>query len=112
RFDISIHNDSFVLFERTVPDQDVVEVAFEVPSGALSGRVLGANGRLLRRVPITVVRDGYTDMGSFYGDCYRRMYTKDDGSFAFRLLAPGSYTLRTPDGFQSDKPPPRVPRGR
>jgi len=112
RFDVSIHNDSFQLFERAVPDQDVVELSFEVPSGALSGRVLGADGQPLRRVPISAVRSDYTDTESFYGDAYRRMYTADDGSFAFRLLTPGSYTLRAPDGFQRDSPPPRVPHGR
>ncbi len=28
------------------------------------------------------------------------------------LLSPGTYTLRAPNGFQDDSPPPRVPHGR
>lgn len=75
-------------------------------------RVVDANGKPLARVGITAVRSGATDTGSFYRDHHARTRTDEDGMFEFRLLAPGSYTLRAPDGFQRDSPPPRVPHGR
>ena len=109
RFTIAANRGSYADSLQTVPDRDHVDLAFEVPGGGLSGRVFGADER---RVPITIVRSGFADWDSFYRDGYRSMYTEKDGSFAFRLLAPGSYTLRAPDGFQDDSPPPRVPHGR
>ena len=95
-----------------MPDQDGIELSFRVPSGAISGRIFGAEGKPLRNVPITAVLEDAADTADFYRDCYRRTFTKDDGTFAFRLLAPGSYTLRAPDGFQRDSLPPLLPHGR
>lgn len=112
RFSISVNYGSHALFERAVPDLDEVELSFEVPGGALSGRVLDADGRPVRHAPITCTRAGSTDWQSFHRDHYRRTYTEADGSFDFRLLGAGTYTLRSPDGFQDDRPPPRVPFGR
>jgi protocatechuate 3,4-dioxygenase beta subunit len=74
--------------------------------------VLDSDGRPLAGVGITAVRSGWTDKQSFYRDHYARLRTEADGSFEFELLAPGSYTLRAPDGFQRDSPPPRIPHGR
>jgi hypothetical protein len=110
-FSISASYGSYVHFERAVPDQDAFEVELAVPGGALSGRVVSLDGRPLGHVPITAVRSGYT-RETFYRDCYRRMYTEGDGTFRFALLGPGTYTIRAPDGFQDDSPPPRVPHGR
>lgn len=111
-FYISASHGSYVRFARTVPDQNDVDLSFEVPTGIISGRVVGSDGQPLRRVPITAVRSGWTDKSGFNRDHFRRMYTEADGTFEFRLLASGSYTIRMPDGFQSDRPPPRVPYGR
>lgn len=102
---------SFVSFDCAVPDQSDFDVVFDVPGGCLSGRVLDLDGHALSRIPITIVRNGRT-RDTFDKDGYRRDYTGSDGSFRFSLLARGSYTLRAPDGFQDDSPPPRVPYGR
>ena len=107
-FAISANYGSYVSYERTVPDQDLVEFAFEAPGGALSGRVLDSEGRSLGGVGITLVKSRYTDRKSFY----RNMRTDRDGRFRFKLLEPGSYTLRAPDGFEDDRPAPRWPHGR
>ena len=74
---------------------------------ALSALLRLNRGQRQRRT----VRSGYT-RETFYRNGYRRTYTESDGSFRFELLAPGTYTLRAPDGFQADSPPPRVPHGR
>lgn len=112
-FHVSVNDGSDAGFERTVPDQDEVEISFDVPSGAITGRIVAADGRpLRRRVPITALKTSSNDQESFYRERYRSMYTEADGTFEFRLLSPGTYTLRAPDGFQNDSPPPRVPHGR
>jgi protocatechuate 3,4-dioxygenase beta subunit len=59
-----------------------------------------------------LVREDSEDPKSFFRDHYRVARTGVDGSFEFRLLAPGTYTLRVPDGKQLDSPPPRTPFGR
>ena len=111
-FTIEWNQGSYVSHGRSVPDQDSVELAFEVPVGSISGRVLDSGCRPLHGLPITVVRQGSTDPKSFFRDHYRVARTGADGSFEFRLLAPGTYTLRVPDGNQLDSPPPRTPFGR
>jgi len=110
-FYVEANRGSYAFFPQAVPDKNDLDVLFELPSGVLSGRVCDADGHPLSRVGVTLVRDGYT-RENFYRDCYRRMTTSAYGSFEFRLLAPGSYTLRAPDGFQDDSPSPRVPHGR
>jgi protocatechuate 3,4-dioxygenase beta subunit len=110
-FQVEASPGSYVFFPQAVPDQSDLDVLFELPSGVLSGRVCDADGHPLSHVGVTLVRDGYTRQ-NFYRDCYRRLYTSAHGSFEFAFLAPGSYTLRAPDGYQDDSPPPRVPHGR
>jgi protocatechuate 3,4-dioxygenase beta subunit len=108
---VSANYGSYATFDRTVPDLPEVEIVLDVPTGVISGRVSGAEGQALHRVPVTAVRTGSTDAASFYKS-FRRMYTEEDGTFEFRLLPSGDYVIRTPDGFQDDRPPPRVPFGR
>lgn len=112
-FLLSANEGSYISFESSVPDQDLVELDFEVPAGAIAGRVLDAEGRAPGPVGITLVKIGYkdTDSRTFY-ECYRSMRTDREGRFRFKLLAPGSYTLRAPDGFQDDRSAPRWPHGR
>jgi len=112
RFSVSANYGSHVSFDRPVPNQPEVELSFEVPGGVISGRVIRPDGKPVRHAPITVTRPGSSDWKPFFRDDHRRMLTEEDGTFEFRLLAPGSYILRTPDGFQQDSDPPRVPFGR
>jgi hypothetical protein len=62
-------------------------------------------------VGVTLVQSGCS-RDVFYRTCYHRTQTGSGGRFRFRFLEPGSYTLRAPDGYQWDSPPPRWPYGR
>jgi hypothetical protein len=99
-------------FERTLPERGEARFDFDVPSGALRGRVLDGAGRPLAGVGVSAVLAGASDPVRFGLEHFRRTRTAEDGSFAFGLLAPGRYTLRAPDGFQLETDPPRVPHGR
>ena len=111
-FSVSMNYGSDRSFQRTIPEQDEVELSFEVPAGSIAGRVLGSDGRPLAHAPVTLVADGPRNRETFYREQYHKMRAQDDGTFVFMLLPPGTYTLRSPDGFQMDSPPPRVRYGR
>ncbi len=105
---------SQVNLDRTVEKREGMEVTLEVPAGAVSGLVLSAEGKPVAHAPLTLTQipiKATADRDAFW-KLYHRGKTANDGSFEFRLLEPGLYTLRTPDGFQSDSPPPRTPHGR
>lgn len=96
---------SFTRFDRTLPNEPEVEVLLEVPGGGLSGRVLGSTGEVVGRLGITLVRSGGEgDPSSYYRAHFRKTFAAADGSFEFHLLEPGTYTLRTPDGHQLNRP--------
>lgn len=103
---------SYTFVDRTIPDQDVVEIALEVPGGALTGRVLDAEGRPLANVPVTVVLSGEVERRLMYREHHRTTETNRDGMFELSLLVPGSYTIRAPDLFRRDSQSPRIPHGR
>lgn len=105
---------SYAHFERVIEVRDQVEMTFEVPGGSITGTVRSSTGKPLDHVPITVLR-GVTegeDVQASFWTRYRRMKTDEQGRFEFGLLSPGTYVLRTPDGFMRDSPPPRTPHGR
>jgi protocatechuate 3,4-dioxygenase beta subunit len=102
---------SYVYFERDIAAGD--EIALELPAGSISGTVVAPDGTALARVPVSLLLDGESwdkDPDSFW-EHYRATYTASDGSFEFVWLAPGTYTLRAPDGFGRDSPRPRTPFG-
>jgi protocatechuate 3,4-dioxygenase beta subunit len=110
-FSVSANEDSYVGFTRKVPEEEAVELSFDVPGGVIAGRVLDPSGKPVGRAPISVTRTGSGDRRNFYRDDYRSMPSASDGTFEFRLLAPGTYTLRTPDGCKNYAPM-HVPFGR
>lgn len=111
RFSVWKGKDHQVTFRQDVPDQSDLDVVFELPNGAVSGRVTNSDGRPLWRVQVTLVRSGCTG-DALHGDCYRSTLSRTGGSFRFQLLAPGSYTLRAPDGAQPDATVQHLPHGR
>jgi hypothetical protein len=75
--------------------------------------VLSPTGRPLEYVPVTLLRapeDPAQPSKDFF-DRYGRTKTDEKGRFEFEFLQPGSYSLRAPDGYRRDSPPPRVPFG-
>ena len=71
-------------------------------------------GKPLSHTGVTILRDvehGEDELKSFV-DRYRRDQTDVDGSFEFKFLPPGIYSLRAPDGFRGDNPPLRTAFGR
>jgi protocatechuate 3,4-dioxygenase beta subunit len=104
---------SYVTFDRTVLARDTPELTFEVPGGVIQGRILSPDGKPVREASVTVLRasnDKATDATTLW-ERLRRTHTDSKGEFEFSLLAPGTYVLRTPDGFWQDSNPPRVPYG-
>jgi len=106
---------SYAHLDRMVENRNgKTEVNLEVPGGAISGVVFSANGKPVAHAPVTLTqisKKEAVDREAFW-KFYHRGKTGDDGTFEFKMLEPGLYTLRTPDGFQSDSPPPRTLHGR
>jgi len=99
--------------EIKVADEDIVDLSMEIPPGRVSGRLTTPNGSPLSPVRVTLREEAGTESSEFYFDnrCHR-VSTDEDGSFDFRMLPPGSYTLRAPDGHQFYLPPMFDPYGR
>lgn len=110
---VNVNQGSYHFFDVTVPDTDATEFLLEVSAGRIAGTVVSPTGRPLSRVPVTLQRELGEDADAKARQGARsRMYTDDDGRFDFRFLEPGSYTIRSPDGFWRDSPPPVTPYGR
>lgn len=110
-FHVAASYGSYFDFERGITSS--TELLFELPGGAILGVVLAPDDRPLARIPVTVIRDGESmaaNPASFWQH-HRRTYTDAQGAFDFKWLSPGTYTLRAPDGFLGDSPPPRSPYG-
>jgi hypothetical protein len=105
---------SFHHYEVNVPDQESVDVSHEVPAGSLSGRLTGADGSALAHVHITLTNetpDPHRPDAPIHWPDYRTT-SRDDGSFDFLMVPPGTYTLAAPDGQQFDRPVQFDPHGR
>jgi len=75
---------------RSIPDQPVVELVFELPTGRLTGRIRTHDGRPAARCPLILRRED----GEARGWAARRFArVENDGSFSLYLLSPGSYSL-------------------
>ncbi|HVS19452.1 MAG TPA: carboxypeptidase-like regulatory domain-containing protein [Planctomycetota bacterium] len=96
----SLAHTSYAYFEVDVPDAPTHEVTLDLPGGRVTGRILDAQGEPLLGIPVTLLGGGEIVPDFDYREQLRRGRTGKDGSFAFELLAEGTYTLRAPDGFQ------------
>ena len=85
------------------------EQIFEVPCGSVSGVITSNNGKPVKRLPLTLLRDlepGEDAQQTLYLRM-RRMTTDGDGRFEVGLLTPGTYVLRAPDGLDRQSPQER-----
>jgi protocatechuate 3,4-dioxygenase beta subunit len=110
---VSVESDSYATFRRTIEPNTPADFVLEVPGGTLSGKVLAPDGKPMKRVPVTILRanDEGADASATFRFRYRQTHTDENGAFEFKLLPEGTYTLRAPDGFRRDSPPPRIPCG-
>ena len=75
---------------RSIPDQPVVELVFDLPNGRLTGWLRTHDGRPAARCPLILRRED----GEARGWASRHFaHVEDDGSFSFSLLSPGNYSL-------------------
>ncbi len=98
RFTIDAGDGSYVMVDRDVADTDEVELSFDVGSASISGTVTLTDGQPLASILVTLQRSPNANDASGFWKPYWEVRSKSDGRFEFRLLLPGQYTLRAPDG--------------
>lgn len=66
---------------------------FELPVGAIAGRVRASDGAPAARVRVTIAVDGPVQVGTLFGDNYAEVETDADGRYELIWLAEGRYTV-------------------
>ena len=66
---------------------------FELPVGAIAGRVRASDGAPAARVRVTLAVDGPVQVGTLFGDNYAEVETDADGRYELIWLAEGRYTV-------------------
>lgn len=84
-------------FEVEVPAGATFTKNFELPTSSLTGVVRGPSGEAVAKanLELTLVTEGKEVRGRATGR--RRATSREDGSYAFEELAPGTYNLRAND---------------
>ena len=75
------------------PETASFQQEFELPVGAIAGRVRASDGSGAARVRVTLTNDGPMPLGSLFGDNYAEVETDGDGRYELVWLAPGRYTV-------------------
>jgi RNA polymerase sigma-70 factor (ECF subfamily) len=83
---------SYWICEREVPANGA-QLDFDLPAGEVGGRIVGADGRALAKVDVSLYeeRDGAPPSD---GTCAGFTRTEEDGQFRFRCVRPGLYHLK------------------
>ena len=80
-------------FPKVVPEAEEHRVQLDLPSGRITGRVLGADGEPAQRARISLASEGGVTFGTFFGGRYSELTTGEDGTFDLAYLPPGVYTI-------------------
>ena len=94
-------------FPVTIPDVERFDFDIEMPSAAIEGVVIGADGRTRAGENVMLFpAKSSTGMGSV--SSFRNEDTQEDGGFLFRRLRPGTYVLQAGGRDWNDEPTGRV----
>lgn len=80
-------------FSRTVPAVKDLELDFAMPTGRISGRVLGADGQPAAGASVTISPDHGVETGSLFGGQFSLSSTDAEGRYDLAALKPGSYSV-------------------
>ncbi|MBM3990368.1 MAG: hypothetical protein FJ298_05090 [Planctomycetes bacterium] len=75
------------------PETPTFQHEFELPIGAIAGRVRASDGSGAARVRVTLTNDGPMPLGSLFGDNYAEVETDGEGRYELVWLSPGRYTV-------------------
>ena len=77
-----------------VPAVDEYELAVELFTGAIAGRVYDQDGEPLANADVNLSIDGSQGSLDFRSGPFQDVSTEDDGSYEFSFLEPGTYTVQ------------------
>lgn len=80
-------------FQVDVPEAETWEHDFELPTGRISGRVLGPDGAPATSARVSVTTEGPVPTGSFLGGHWTEISTDDNGEYTADWLRPGTYSV-------------------
>jgi protocatechuate 3,4-dioxygenase beta subunit len=84
---------NLVEFARTVPEGKEARLDFELPTGRISGRVEGAEGKPLAGARVSIVIESAGEAGTMWGGQYNETLTDNEGRYDVPALRPGQYTV-------------------
>jgi len=80
-------------FTHVVPEGDEHSFDIDLPTGRITGRVTGPDGKPLANARVSLTVDGPVGYGSFLGGRFVETSTEEDGRYAVDYLNPGAYTV-------------------
>ncbi len=80
-------------FFRKIPEDTEQNLDFDLPTGSISGRVLGPDGEPAARARVTLSVDGAISNGSIAGGSFAEVVTAEDGTYEVQWLNAGEYSL-------------------
>jgi protocatechuate 3,4-dioxygenase beta subunit len=80
-------------FQQLVPEGEEAVIDVDLPTGRLSGRVRGYDGKPIAGARVTVTVEGGVGYGSFLGGRYVETQTDEDGTYAIDYLDPNVYAV-------------------